>query len=188
MLPHAERQEQSPECTCVALHLVMQHSIPQCINPFYVNQWKKGLIMATSDSNIIAANALPTHRACALTPDLESPLLLTQYTKHMKTIKSITSRTQCQKFTVQAGPVIVQSNRVWYKFVRKLHIKRHFLKDPITKEMHGGNLDIRHSGLAKALVFNSPGNLPSSLAVFRDLVAKDLKDVQFRSIKENNIN
>lgn len=68
-----------------------------------------------------------------------------------------------------------------HKYTRKLNIKRYMLSNPINPQEKNSN--IRHSGLANALLFNPPGGLPASIKVFRDILLRDLDCLKMKHTK-----
>lgn len=71
------------------------------------------------------------------------------------------------------------------KYIRRLNIQIHFLSQPLTTSRVMGRDNNAHTGLSNPALFNLPGNMASSLNVFRSLVLKDLDQLPNRRIYIN---
>ena len=69
-----------------------------------------------------------------------------------------------------------------HKFVRKLNIQRYISSNPFNPSKTVTSNYV-HSGLSNASTYNPPGHLPASLRVFKDLVLKDLDNLNIKKIR-----
>ena len=73
-----------------------------------------------------------------------------------------------------------------HKFSRKLSMKRFFLSKPaIASTNINTDVEIQHSNLSNASLFNPPGGMAPNIKVFRDVLLRDLEKIDVRKTKLN---